>query len=89
MKKETKSSEITRDTLCDTNNPELFDNLIMQHEWMTACEAANYLKISKSSLYNMCSAGKLNYYKMDDQRRSRFLRRDLDLLLLKNKRGPQ
>ena len=54
-------------------------------EWMTTEEAAEYLKIPKTSLLNLSSNGKVPYYKF--QRRNRYLKSDLLRLLLSNRRG--
>ena len=60
----------------------LSDNL---NEWLTTKEAATYLRISEASLRNMCSLGKIPYYKLE--RRNRFRLSDLQNLLLASKQG--
>lgn len=75
-----------KDTNNNTDSEELFDNLDdEQNEWQNADEAADYLRISKSQLYNLCNSGTIRYYKLG--RRSRFRREDLRELLLQNRRG--
>ncbi len=53
--------------------------------WMTTEEAAKYLRISSKSLLNMASNGNIPYYKL--QNRNRYLKSDLDTVLLSNRRG--
>ena len=67
-----------------TEEKQLF-KILESENWLTAKEAASYLKLSKSEIYNMCSSGEIRYYKLG--RRSRFRREDLDELLLQNRRG--
>lgn len=62
----------------------IFDNEIRQ-EWLTVAEAADYLRIPKKALYNMCSSGNIKYYKLG--KRSRFHIEDLRLLVRMNPRG--
>lgn len=62
---------------------QLFDN--QNDIWLTSNEAAEFLKISKSCLMNMCSNGQIPYYKLE--RRNRYRMSDLKDLLLKTKRG--
>jgi excisionase family DNA binding protein len=66
-------------------NNKIFDNY--KQEILTASGVAEYLKISKSEVYNLCSLGKIRYFKIG--RRSRFLKSDLDELLFANARGGQ
>lgn len=51
--------------------------------WLDSKEAAQYLKISEASLRNNVSLGKIPYYKLG--RRNRYLRSELDQVMLKNK----
>lgn len=53
--------------------------------WMTTAEAARYLKIEIGSFYNLISQGKIPYYKLQSQ--NRFLRSELDALILSQPRG--
>lgn len=53
--------------------------------WLTAQEAAVYLRLSVESLRNMTSNGKVPHYKLN--RRVRYLKSELRTLLKPNKRG--
>lgn len=65
----------------------LFDNQssITSDQWMNSAEAAQYLRISEKTLMNNCSCGRIPYYKLG--RSNRYLKSELDRLLLSNKRG--
>ena len=54
-------------------------------EFMTTEEASIFLRISKASLLNLSSNGKVPYYKF--QRRNRYLKSDLLELLLSTRKG--
>ncbi len=54
-------------------------------EFMTTEEASIFLRISKASLLNLSSNGKVPYYKF--QRRNRYLKTDLLGLLLSTRKG--
>ncbi|MFK7823747.1 MAG: helix-turn-helix domain-containing protein [Oligoflexales bacterium] len=58
----------------------LFEN---SDEWMTTFEAAAYLKISESSLLNLCCNGDLPYYKLG--RSNRYKVEDLRNLIVKKR----
>jgi excisionase family DNA binding protein len=81
-----KSNLVTDDNKNCSKRTVLFDNRISE-EWLTTKQAAEYLQLSVSEIHNLCSAGKIVYYKLADGKRSRYLRRDLDELLLQNRRG--
>lgn len=55
-----------------------------QHEWLTAAEAARYLKVKPRSLLLWVRQGKLQAYALTGTQRRvwRFLRADLDAALL-------
>jgi excisionase family DNA binding protein len=55
-------------------------------KWLTSKEAASYLRVTVSQLYNLTSSGILKYYKLG--RSNRFNVFDLDEYLFKNMRGP-
>lgn len=55
-------------------------------KWLTPREAANYLGVGYKRLLNMSSSGQIPYRKLG--RLNRYLRRELDLLLEKERRGP-
>jgi excisionase family DNA binding protein len=56
-----------------------------EREWMNADEAASYLRISKGALRNLTSNGHIPFCKLG--RRVRYLRSELQALLLANHRG--
>jgi len=65
---------------------ELLENKILcEAVWMTSQEAAQYLKLSVGGLYNLTSQGTLPYHKLG--RRNRFLKNELDLHLMRERRG--
>ena len=61
----------------------VFDN--RRDEWLTAREAAGYLKLPLGSLMNMTSNGQLPYYKLGG--RNRYLKSELDRTLLAQRKG--
>lgn len=64
----------------------LESSLIIESEWMTTNEAAAYLRTTPKSLLNICSNGKVTYYKRG--RRNLYRRNELRELLFSQKRGP-
>ena len=66
------------------DTPEIFENQ-KEMEWLTTEEAADYLRISRKCLLNLCSNRKIRHYKFG--RRNRFLLSDLRRLLLAQPRG--
>lgn len=54
--------------------------VINSDDWLTTEEAAHHLKVSKSSLLNMCSNRQVPFYKFG--RRNRFLKSELNELIL-------
>ena len=58
---------------------------IEEDEWLTTDEAARFLKVTKASLLNLSSNGKVPYYEF--QRRNRYLKSELSKVLLVTKRG--
>ena len=69
----------------DNGTNKLNNSLFYNRIWMNSEEAAAYLKISAKSLRNMTSNGSVTYYKLG--KRNRYLKNDLDALLLQNQRG--
>lgn len=55
------------------------------HVWMTTEEVAQYLRVSKSVVYNLTSNGYLPYYKIGG--RNRFLKSEIDELIFQQKIG--
>ena len=58
----------------------------LKNEWMDSNEAAEFLRISVETLWNLTSNGLVPFYKLG--RRNRYKRKDLENLLNQNKRGP-
>jgi excisionase family DNA binding protein len=60
-------------------------------EWLTLKEAMAYLKVSRSTIFEWCSSGKLPYFKLEASGRlsRRFRREDLDAVLTPGTPGPQ
>ena len=54
-------------------------------EWLTSPEAASYMGISVSRLFNLASQGKIPHYKFG--RSNRYLKEELRELLLSQPRG--
>jgi excisionase family DNA binding protein len=52
-----------------------------RHAWMTLAEAASYLRVSKPTVYRLCSAKQLRYYKLAGTGARRFRKADLDALM--------
>lgn len=57
-----------------------------QDQWLTTIQASKYLGLSPKSLLNEVSNGNIPYYKLG--KRNRYLKSELDQLILKNNRGP-
>jgi excisionase family DNA binding protein len=49
--------------------------------WLTAPEAQDYLKVSKTTLYNLMKDGRLPFFYIAGTRQRRVRRHDLDALL--------
>lgn len=63
------------------------DSSSLKTEWLTTKEAAEFLKIPVGSLRNLTSNGKVPYYKLTGTRLNRYLRSELQGLLLSGFRG--
>jgi excisionase family DNA binding protein len=50
-------------------------------EWLTVDEAAKYLKVHRTTIYDLCDRGVLPYFELKGARGRRFKREDLDSLL--------
>lgn len=61
------------------------DGCSLKTEWMTTEQVAQYLVLSTASVRNMASNGQLPHYKLG--RRNRYLRSEIENLLLHNGRG--
>ena len=82
MKKITSAKDsvyIDKITMLQSNNSSL------KFIWLDSQEAASYLRISVKTLMNLSSNGELPFYKFG--RRNRYLKEELDQILLQNKRG--
>lgn len=49
--------------------------------WLTVKEAAEYLRVSKATLYRMIADGRVKAYEIPGSSRKRFKREELDALL--------
>jgi excisionase family DNA binding protein len=58
-------------------------------EWLTVREAADYLRVSRDTVYSLSAAGRLPYYHIPGVRGRRFKREDLDKLLEQGDGGQQ
>lgn len=58
---------------------------IKESDWLTTGEAAAYLKVAIGTLKNWTSNGKIPFHKLN--RLNRYSKRELDELLLGQKRG--
>jgi excisionase family DNA binding protein len=55
--------------------------------WLTLAEAAEYLRVSKPTIYRFCSEGRLPFYELAGSGYRRFKRSDLDALLVAGRPG--
>lgn len=60
---------------------------LFEIKWFTTEQAATYLGIPIGSLRNLTSQGKIPYYKLTGTKLNRYLKTELDELLLQSKRG--
>ena len=61
------------------------DDCSLKSDWMTTEQVAEYLCLSPGNVRNMTSNGQLPHYKLG--RRNRYLRSEIQGLLLRNRRG--
>ena len=59
----------------------------MSSDWLTIQEAADYLKVSKPTIYRWMRAGRLTFYKMGNS--TRFKRDHIDAVASKNTGQPE
>ena len=52
--------------------------MAMPKEWYTVSEAAEYLAISRRTVYKLCNEGRLAAYTLRENRSRRFRKKDLD-----------
>jgi excisionase family DNA binding protein len=74
-------SSINKVTAENQISAEFFDRL----KWITTKEAAEYLRLSVGQIRNMVWRGQLSSYKLNN--RLRFLRSDLDKILISSNNG--
>jgi len=66
-------------------SPSVPSSLTDKLEWMTTKEVAVYLSVSEAQVRNWASNGTIVYHKLG--RLNRYLKSEIDALLLTNKRG--
>ena len=54
-----------------------------RQEWFTVVEAAEYLRVSRRTIYSLVQRGRLTSYRIGNQRHMRFRRADLDRVPLR------
>lgn len=76
-----------RQTTCVSSviTPMTSETSSLKIEWLNSQEAADFLRISKKTLMNLTSNGKVPFYKFGT--RNRYQKEQLNQLLLQNKRG--
>jgi len=52
--------------------------MVINKEWFTVEEAAEYLRVSKRTIYKMTKEGRLPAFRIGRERHRRFLKEDLD-----------
>ena len=57
--------------------------MVMQQEWFTVEEAAEYLRVSRRTIYKLCEEGQLVGYRTGNRGHRRFRREDLDRVMKK------
>ena len=62
---------------------QIMSDLFDDAAWFTTAEAQNYLKISKSTLYECMKDGRLPFYYVQGTRQRRIKKTDLDNLMVK------
>jgi excisionase family DNA binding protein len=56
--------------------------MVIIKEWFTVTEAAEYLSVSKRTIYKLTQEGRLPAFSIGNERHRRFLKIDLDKTLL-------
>ncbi len=59
----------------------------MQQKWFTVNEAAEYLRVSRRTIYILCKERALTGYRTNEGRHRRFKKEDLDKALKKEETG--
>lgn len=52
--------------------------MVIMKEWFTVEEAAEYLRVSKRTIYKLTQEGRLPAFRIGEQRHRRFRKEDLD-----------
>jgi excisionase family DNA binding protein len=52
--------------------------VVILKEWFTVAEAAEYLRVSKRTIYKLTKEGRLPAFRISQERHRRFRREDLD-----------
>jgi len=52
--------------------------MVMTHEWYTVDEAAEYLRVSRRTIYKLVKEGRLLAFRIGQERHQRFRLKDLD-----------
>ncbi len=52
--------------------------MAMTKEWFTVVEAAEYLRVSKRTIYKLTEGGRLPAFRIGEERHRRFRKEDLD-----------
>ena len=74
------------DQKVQTKDTKLFDNL-GHLEWLNVSEAASYLRLTESGIWNLVNKGDLSRYWIGSTRKVRFRIDELKALLRSNKGG--
>jgi excisionase family DNA binding protein len=60
--------------------------MVIAKEWFTIEEAAEYLRVSKRTIYKLTEEGRLQAFRIGKERHRRFRKEDLDNVLLQSER---
>ncbi|MCL0073161.1 helix-turn-helix domain-containing protein [Dehalococcoidia bacterium] len=61
--------------------------MAIEQEWFTVDEAAEYLRLSKRTIYKLCEEGRLVGYRTGNRRHRRFRREELDRVMKRDIEG--
>ncbi len=62
--------------------------MVIAKEWFTVEEAAEYLRVSKRTIYKLTKEGRLPAFRIGKERHRRFRRKDLDKVPTPSERIP-
>jgi excisionase family DNA binding protein len=54
--------------------------MVISKEWFTIAEAAEYLRVSKRTIYKLTKDGRLPTFRIGQERHRRFRKEDLDMV---------